>query len=164
MSSDPSNSSNPSASAVDKGVAYFEKLFKLAIGISTFGATITFTLIVIEIREPVIFSLYTVHVLLATSWLLFTVTLGIAIIFTSCFNHVVEKAKVDALNITGKRRWRRIGVAVSTILALPLLGGFSAISFVVMAYVKPVGAIGVCWAFVAAVLWVIVDCYILIKA
>lgn len=140
--------------AVGKDIAYLDEVFKISIGVATFGGTITFTLILTDIREPVFMTRPTVQGLLAISWLLFIAALGIAAIMKSLLKFYGQKITREFQGEKGRRKWNLVDKAVSLALGVALLGAFFAASVVVMAYVKAVGGIGVLFTVLALIVWV----------
>jgi hypothetical protein len=125
----------------EKEIKYFGEFFTFAIGIGIFGGTITFSLIILDIREPTRMTQSTVQSLLAVSWLLFTIALGIASVSASLLNWYGELIKYEFQRDDGYIKWLWIDEGVSIALGASLLGAFLFASIVVMAYVMPVGIV-----------------------
>lgn len=121
-------------SYVEKEIKFFENLSKFAIGIGTFGGSITFSLIITDIREPTLMTRSTVQSLLAVSWLLFIVALGFASVTASLLDWYGERIKYEFQQDNGQRKWLWYDGVFSIALGVSLLGAFLVASIVVMAY------------------------------
>jgi hypothetical protein len=137
-------------------LSFYEGLFKIVLGVTTFGASITFSLILNELRAPnYYFSPSTVQIFLASSWLCFILALSAACIMTSFLNFYGDQIREQWGSAREQRKWLWIGAASSFILGGLIFGAFVFLSLSVMAYVKIVGfiAMGItgCIALFAAV-------------
>jgi hypothetical protein len=140
---------------VENEIKYFEEFFKVTLGVATFGGTITFTLILTEIRKPLSMTRSTVQTLLAVSWLLFIAALGVAAVSASLLNYYGARIKQEFREDNGQRKWLLVDEMVCIALAVCLLGAFLVASVVVMAYVMAVGIMGVVFTFSVGVVWVV---------
>jgi hypothetical protein len=141
-------------------IAFYEGLFKIVIGVTTFGASITFSLIINSPHPPnFYFSASTVQIFVASSWLCFILALGAACIMTSFLNFYDGQIREDWASAHGQRKWLWIGAGASFVLGGLLFSAFGFLSLSVMAYVRVVGfiAVGVTGCiglFAAGVAWV----------
>ncbi|KAL6712914.1 hypothetical protein ACLMJK_009469 [Lecanora helva] len=138
---DPSTPPKPPG---ERLASYFENFFRTVVGISTLGASITFSKIVQSPIEPFHSFGYSgrqVQYLLAASWLLFVLCLA----FTSFIASALSLWRPSAVKAFGtkdgeerdKVLWFASGV---TALLLGLLvAAFLTLALVVVAYVGPIG-------------------------
>jgi hypothetical protein len=125
-------------------ITYYQSLFAIVIGITTFGASITFSLIVTETRQPNFhFSSSSVQLFVAISWLCFVMALGAACILASFLNFYGALIKEDWNSAEGQKKWLWFGGGATVILGGLLFVAFFFLSLSVMAYVKVVGIIAV---------------------
>jgi hypothetical protein len=137
----------------------FEGFLSFVIGVSIFGAS-TFTVVVSQIADPS--SLYakprftaeTVRTFLAISWLLFILALGIVGFSMSVVTFQREHAK---LGQEGEwiKRWKGVGLLVSSVIELLIVVAFIFLSLVIVAYAEAVGWVAVGCASVAAILVIV---------
>lgn len=141
----------------DRLASYFENFFKTIVGIATLGASITFAKIVQTPVAPFAdygFSVREIQYLLATSWLLFVLTLAFASFFASALSLWRPQAVAAFGTTTGKERVKVLWVAsaVSALLYGLAIAAFLTLALVVVAYVGPVGWVAVAFTVVFAAL------------
>ena len=124
--------------------SYFENFFRGIIGIATLGASLTFSKIVSSPVPPFHdygFSSQGVQYLLATSWLLFVLTLALTSFFASALSLWRPRAVLAFGDKNGEERrkvlWFAIGVM--TLLFSLSVAAFLFVGLVVVAYAGPVG-------------------------
>jgi hypothetical protein len=133
------------AKALDK---YFVVFFTTVIGIATFGASVTFALILtptVELPSNSKFGSETVQEFLAIGWLCFVVALAIAGFSAALFNFYREDLRKARFEPIDKHcspkmcflRWS--GTVASATLFGFITTAFMFISFVIWAYVPRVG-------------------------
>jgi len=140
---------------VEKELEFFKHLSKVAITIGTFGGSITFSLIITDIRQPRVMTEATVQALLAVSWLLFILAIGFASLTVSLLDWFGGQIKREFQTDNGQQKWLWYDAAFSVTLGLSLLGAFLFASIVVMAYVMPVGIIGIVFIGFVGIVWAI---------
>ena len=128
--------------------SYFENFFRGIIGIATLGASLTFSKVVDSPVAPFHdygFSSQGVQYLLATSWLLFVLTLALTSFFASALSLWRPRAVAAFGDKNGEERrkvlWFAIGVM--TLLFSLAVAAFLFVGLVVVAYVGPVGGAAV---------------------
>ena len=138
----------PAKQPGDRLASYFENFFRTVVGVATFGASITFSRIV---QTPVApfhdygFSTDNIQYLLATSWLLFVVTLAFTSFFASALS-LWRPAAVKAFGTQNGRDRTKVlwfASAVSAFLFGLTVASFLTLALVVVAYVGPVGWVAV---------------------
>lgn len=128
--------------------SYFDNFFRGIIGITTLGASITFSTIVQSPVPP--FRDYGIspqgaQYLLATSWLLFALTLA----FTSFFASALSLWRPQAIAAFGdphgeaRRKVLWFAIGVMALLFGMVLSAFLTVGLVVVAYAGPVGWVAV---------------------
>ena len=123
-------------------IAYYQGLFTIVIGITTFGGSITFSLILTDPPTPNFhFSASDVRVFVAISWICYVIALGAACILASFLNFYGTEIQDEWVNEEGQRRWLWFGIGATAILGGLLFTAFVFLSLSVMAYVKVVGII-----------------------
>ena len=137
--------------------SYFENFFRTIVGISTLGASITFSKIV---QAPVTpfhdfgFSTNEIQYLVATSWLFFILSLA----FTSFFASALSLWRPQAVKAFGtsntaeRRKVLWFATAVSALLFGLAVISFVTISLVVVAYTGAVGWVAVVFTVIFALL------------
>ena len=134
--------------------SYFENFFKTIIGITTLGASITFSKIV---QSPVVpfdnfgYSQYTIQWFMAIAWLLFVLALA----FTSSFASLLSLYRPQAVQAFGtkvsseRRKVMWYVTLVSSLLFSLTIGAFVFVSLVVVGFAGPVGwtTVGFCVIF-----------------
>lgn len=137
--------------------SYFENFFRTVVGIATLGSSITFSKIV---QSPVApfhqygFSSKEAQYLLATSWLLFVLTLAFTSFFASALSLWRPQAVAAFGTTTGKDRRKVLwfASAVSALLFGLLIAAFLTLELVVVAYAGPVGWVAVAFTIIFALL------------
>lgn len=132
----------------DRLASYFENFFRLITGVSTLGASITFTNI---IRSPVTpfhnfgFSSGNIQYLISLSWLFFVLALAFTSFFASALSLWRPQAVKAFGTTTGADRVKVLWFAtgVSAFLFGLEVAAFITISLVVTAYTGPVGWVAV---------------------
>ena len=177
---DSPNSHEPTKA--EKVLIWWSNFTKAFIGISTFGASITFGIILSNFADPalpnpskpnlekqVYFSQETIRVFLAVSWLLFIMVLGFASITGMLLidpyvqdrfgnHHDVKKAMERQLKFPGFKAKMPLSLVqgldlLSLVLESLTMAAFLFLSLAIVSYVPVVGWIGVGFiSFVAAVL------------
>ena len=154
----------PGPNPGERLASYFDKFFATVIGISTLGASITFSKVISTPVRPWIDYGYdetTIQVLMGIAWLLFVMALILTSLFASLLNlyrpQAIEAfATKDHYN-KNKTMWA--ATAVSLLLFLLILASFIFLSLVTAAYVGPVGwtALGITSSFgflgLAGIIW-----------
>ena len=119
---------------------FFERFFPNVIVITTLGSSITFALIMSQLQDPEdgvarhsLFNLSTVRILIATSWLLFTVTLILSFFLLGWLKHQQAKAWHSESD----------GYWMVALLYFFIMGAFICLSLAVAAYVDVIGFIAV---------------------
>lgn len=164
MASQPADPLDPQAKHPgDRLATYFENFFKTITGVSTFGASITFSKIV---QSPVTpfhnfgFNERRIQYLISLSWLFFVLALAFTSFFASALTLWRPQAVKAFGTTTGSDRvkvlWFATGVS-AFLFGLEVVA-FIAISLVVAAYTGPVGwvALGFMVMFAAAGFGVII--------
>lgn len=137
----------------DAQLQYLDKLLTILVGFTTFGASITFGLIVSDNRVPAKPSnLPTVQTLIAVSWVLFVVGMLLASFATTvlyAYQHVTSQKDTENIyqtlkNFIDHSDWGR-SYAVLTVylvlLLLPLAAALLCLAVVVTMYERVVGII-----------------------
>jgi hypothetical protein len=123
-------------------IAYYQGLFTIVIGITTFGGSITFSIILTDPPTPhFYFSSAGVRVFVAISWLCYVMALGAACILASFLNFYGAQIQDEWVNEDGQRKWLWFGFGATSVLGGLLFTAFVFLSLSVMAYVKAVGII-----------------------
>ena len=157
-SSDP-----PAKPPGDRLASYFENFFRTITGVSTFGASITFSKIVQAPVDPFHnygFSSRKIQYLISLSWLFFVLALAFTSFFASALSLWRPQAVKAFGTTTGSDRvkvlWFATGVS-AFLFGLEVVA-FITISLVVAAYTGPVGwvAVGMMIVFSAAGFGVII--------
>jgi hypothetical protein len=145
MSNQPFEESTPLTKVeVDARMTYYQGLFTIVIGVTTFGASITFSLILTDTRQPIFhFSSSSVQLFVAISWLCFVMALGAACILASFLSFYGPKIRAEWNDAGGQRKWLWFGAGATGILGSLLFVAFLFLSLTVMAYVKVVGIIAI---------------------
>ncbi len=130
----------PSAKHAERLDAYFDRFFPNVATVSILGSSITFALIESQLQDPLsgvaskkIFDLSTVRILIATSWVLFTMTL----IFSFLLAGVLKWWRSRPSSSANDGFW------VLGILYVLMGDAFVCLSLAVAAYVEVVGFIAV---------------------
>lgn len=141
---DPSSAKHPG----DRLATFFENFFRIITGVSTLGASITFSKIV---QSPVTpfhsygFSPQNIQYLISLSWLFFVLALAFTSFFASALTLWRPQAVKAFGNTTGAERvkvlWFATGVS-AFLFGLEVIA-FVTISLVVAAYTGPVGWVAV---------------------
>ncbi|RBR20105.1 uncharacterized protein FIESC28_05384 [Fusarium coffeatum] len=140
---------------------FFRFFVVTMIAISVFGAS-TFAVILGEMTDPAdiwespIFSLKTVRLFLAVSWLSFAMSIALAGYSGSVLALMRQKKKGDLDEATIKK-WTPAGLVVSVALHLLIVTGFFFISLSLVAYVGPFGWVIVS---VSGIMYIVVFCLI----
>ena len=141
----------------DRLASYFENFFRTIVGVSTLGASITFSKIV---QAPVTpfhsygFEIHQIQYLVATSWLFFIISLAFTSFFASALS-LWRPAAVKAFGTTdGDTRIKVLWFAtgVSALLFSLEVAAFVTISLVVVAYTGAVGWVAVVFTIIFAIL------------
>ena len=125
----------------DKVVDFFRSLFSAVIGISTFGASITFGKVVSGVATPVgEYSEEQVRSFLGLAFLLFLVALGTASFLAVGLKFNRESIKTG-LQSHGKRRvlWSGVTMAASGLVQGLIFAAFIFLSLALMAYTEAIG-------------------------
>lgn len=137
--------------------SYFENFFRTVVGISTLGASITFSKIV---QAPVTpfhdfgFSQHDIQYLITVSWLFFILALA----FTSFFASALSLWRPRAIESFGtqdgaeRRKVLWFATGVSALLFGLIVAAFVTLALVVVGYSGPVGWIALAFIIVFAVL------------
>jgi len=137
----------------DAQLQYIDKLLAILIGFTTFGASITFGLVVTESKTPPDPSnLDTVDTLLAVSWVLFVVGMLLASLATTIlyvYQHISSKKHTDKTFIALRNfidycEWKAsYGILIGYLLLLlsPLASALLCLAVVVTLYVPVVGIV-----------------------
>jgi len=132
---------------------YIDKLLSILIGFTTFGASITFGLIVTENKVPINpNNLSVVDKLMAISWVLFVVGMLLASLATTilyAYEHISSKKHTDQhfinlRNFIDYCEWKgsyTILTLYLLLLLLPLAGALLCLAVVVTLYVPVVGVV-----------------------
>ncbi|XEV01226.1 hypothetical protein FSHL1_006513 [Fusarium sambucinum] len=140
---------------------FFRFFVVTMIAISVFGAS-TFAVIMGEMTDPAdiwespIFTLKTVRLFLAVSWLSFAMSIALAGYSGSVLALMKQKKKGDLDEETIKK-WTPAGLAVSVALHLLIVTGFFFISLSLVAYV---GSFGWVIVSVSGLMYIVVCCLI----
>lgn len=139
----------------DRLANYFENFFRIVVGISSLGASITFSKIVQSPVPPFHhygFSSRGVQYLIATSWLLFILALATTSFFASALSLWRPQAVAAFGTRNGKERRKVLWFAtgVSTLLYGLTIAAFLTLELVVVAYAGPVGWVAVAFTVVLA--------------
>lgn len=134
--------------------SYFENFFRTIVGVSTLGASITFSQVVSSPVAPYQdfgFDQITVRWFLATSWLFFLLALAVTSLFASLLSLYRPQA-VEYFGITSGHKRRKVmwyATLASSVLFLLSVLAFVFVSLTVVAYSGPVGwiAFGFCVVF-----------------
>jgi hypothetical protein len=128
-------------------VSWWEGYLNAILGISLFGGQITFTVILSEIADPAtlhanktaLFSKETARLFVAISWMLFTITLGLAAVIRILISDVNLKEAANKGFKNGSR-WIRLAHSLLTLFlnGLPI-AAFLFLALAVVAYVPIVG-------------------------
>ena len=131
----------PRPSQQDSLDPFFERFFPNVVVITTLGSSITLALIISQLQDPEdgtvarhsLFNLSTVRILIATSWLLFTVTLILSFFLLGWLKHLQGKAFHSESD----------GYWMVALLYFFIMGAFICLSLAVAAYVDVIGFIAV---------------------
>lgn len=140
---------------------FFRFFVVTMIAISVFGAS-TFAVIMGEMTDPAdiwespIFTLKTVRLFLAISWLSFAMSIALAGYSGSVLALMRQMQKGDLDEATIKK-WTPAGLVVSVALHLLIVTGFFFISLSLVAYVGPFGWVIVS---VSGIMYIVVFCLI----
>jgi len=167
----PSATPHPPAETYEERLlSWWEGYLKAILAISLFGGQITFTVILSEIADPAqlhanknaaTFDRETTRLFVAISWMLFTVTLGLAAALRILLSDVqIKGAAREGLRDRSRRIQLTHSLLTLFLNGLPL-AAFLFLALAVVAYVPIVGWITVGFiAFfivVAAVFWWLID-------
>jgi hypothetical protein len=120
---------------------FFERFFPNVVVITTLGSSITLALIISQLQDPEdgtvarhsLFNLSTVRILIATSWLLFTITLILSFFLLGWLKHLQGKTFHSEND----------GYWMVALLYFFIMGAFICLSLAVAAYVDVIGFIAV---------------------
>ncbi|CAF9903596.1 MAG: hypothetical protein GOMPHAMPRED_000414 [Gomphillus americanus] len=154
----------PGPNPGERLTSYFDKFFATVVGISTLGASITFSKVITTPVRPWIdygYDEFTVQVFLGIAWLLFVMALVLTSLFASLLNlyrpQAIEAFATKDHHNKGRTMWA--ATAVSLLLFSLVLASFIFLSLVTAAYVGPVGwtALGITTSFgiigIAGIIW-----------
>lgn len=127
---------------VDTLITYFQGYFKIIIGVTTFGGSVTFSIILADLPSESNIPPTIVRDFVAISWLLFIVGLAEACIFTALLNFYGKHIRTEWGVSENHTKWAWLATVVSTVLSFPLMGAFIFMSLAVMAFTKRVGISG----------------------
>ncbi|MCJ1472381.1 hypothetical protein MMC13_001028 [Lambiella insularis] len=134
--------------------SYFENFFRTIVGVSTLGASITFSQIIsspVAPRQNFGFDQVTVQWFLAIAWLFFFLALAVTSLFASLLSLYRPQAVEYFGTTTGHNRRTVMWYATfaSSLLFLLAVLAFIFVGLVVVAYAGPVGwiAVGFCVTF-----------------
>jgi hypothetical protein len=131
----------------DAQLQYLDKLLHIVVSFTTFGASITFGLIVSQNKEPADPSkLRTVEMLIAVSWVLFVVGLLLAKLVTTVLSVCQHTSSTKHTPITLRRlislcQWKGWSLVLVAILLSPLTAALLCLATVVTIYIKVVGIV-----------------------
>jgi hypothetical protein len=153
---------------------WWDRYLGVIILIATFGAQITFAVILTEIADPATlhalnghspFDRETVRLFTAISWLLFMLTLGAAILSKSLVSDARIMRYVQAEFVRGDKRYPLIGCAMSFLLDFLPLVALLFLALAVVAYVPVIGYIGVgclcVYMSTVFIIWLYCDFYVI---
>jgi hypothetical protein len=158
-----------SSAVNDRLLSWWDGYLNGLIAVSLFGGQITFTVIISEIANPAIlnsvqthttFGKETVRMFVALGWLLFMVSLGIAVVAKMLLLDIGIRERI-LVNLAESRKWLIFHSVLSFFLnGLPVIA-FLFLALAVAAYVPVVGWIGVglisLFILIVLVLWFIFD-------
>lgn len=126
---------------IDRLADFFDRFFQNTGTVATFGASITFALIVSQLQDPVgvsqkqFFDLSTVRILIAVSWFLFTILLGLSFLLNGWVQYKWLRKEKELRRHLVFEDYAPLLILVYAIM----IGAFICLSLVVAAYVDAVG-------------------------
>ncbi|KAL2262883.1 hypothetical protein VTK26DRAFT_9147 [Humicola hyalothermophila] len=132
----------PSLRSTYAFLSYYQEYLKAVIGIAVLGGQITFTVIVSDISEPktTVFARETVRLLIAISWLCFTVALGLGVF--ALLDSSYRGNNIGPLPLSNRFRYVWAHGVIAALNRLPM-AAFFLLALAVAAYVPVVGWIAV---------------------
>jgi len=136
--------------------AFFDRFFQNMGAVGTLGSSITLALIVSQLQDPVEvsrrhhFDLSTVRILIASSWLLFTLQLMLSFFLAGWVRYT--SLKLNSTKLGFKQRDRGSHSFVFAILYSLSVGAFMCLALVVAAYVDAVGLVAVAFVTLLALM------------
>ena len=136
--------------------AFFDRFFQNMGAVGTLGSSITFALIVSQLQDPIEvshrhhFDLSAVRILIASSWLLFTLQLMLSFFLAGWVRYT--SLKLNSTKHGFKQRDRGSHSFVFAILYSLFVSAFMCLALVVAAYVDAVGFVAVAFVTVLALM------------